>query len=288
MVRRLIGDYNEAITRTSFSALVELGTVLGAYRKMLVLVGGWAPYFLLEDNRGPDTAFRHVGSIDIDIAVDPETMGKTGYAEIVELVRGRGYSQRVAEDGQPIPFSYVKKLSSPIDGNEYPMQVDFLTPPEKETGRRRRHRSVQPGLRARIVPGSELAFRHQYQRRISGILPDDGETTVEMRLLDIPGCIGMKGMVLGERYKEKDAYDIFTVVAKCLQNPAAVARMVKPFADEAGIKTGLGVIKDKFRNQQAEGPNWVAAFMSMDTVERQRINAEAYVKLAEFIEEIEK
>jgi len=47
MAPRLSGDYGEPVTRASFSALMELGTVLGSYRDALVLVGGWVPYFLL-------------------------------------------------------------------------------------------------------------------------------------------------------------------------------------------------------------------------------------------------
>ena len=286
MAPRLSGDYGEPVTRASFSALMELGTVLGAYRDALVLVGGWVPYFLLEDNRGHDADFRHVGSIDIDFAVNPDIVDSAGYAEIVELIRERGYSQRKAENGQPILFSYGKMLGSPVDGREYSIQVDFLTVAGTGTAGRHRYRNVQPGLPARIVPGCELAFSHNYKRKIRGELPDDGETVLDIRLLDISGCLGMKGIVLGERYKEKDAYDIFSVVSRCLENPKTVARKVSPFAGEAGMKKGLDKIREKFRDQRADGPNWVAAFMSMDAEERKRINAEAYVKLKEFIDEL--
>jgi len=287
MAPRLSGDYGEPVTRASFSALMELGTVLGSYRDALVLVGGWVPYFLLEDHRDPDTDFRHVGSIDIDFAVDPARVDSTGYEEIVKLIEDRGYSQRTDEGGRPILFSYGKTLVSPVDGRECPIQVDFLTVAGSETAGRHRHRKVQPGLPARIVPGCELAFSHNYGRKIKGQLPDDGETVLEMRLLDIPGCIGMKGIVLGERYKEKDAYDIFAVVSRCLENPGMVARKVRPYAEEAGMKRGLDKIREKFRDQRADGPNWVAAFMSMDAEERKRINAEAYVKMKEFIDELD-
>lgn len=287
MAPRLSGDYGEPITRTSFSALIELGTVLGSYRDALVLVGGWVPYFLLEDNKGPDAGFRHVGSIDIDFAVDPAIVDSAGYAEIVELIRERGYSQRKDEGGRPILFSFGKPLVSPVDGREYPIQVDFLTMAGTELAGRHRHRKVQPGLPARIVPGCELAFTHYYRRKVRGQLPGDGETVLEMRLLDMVGCIGMKGIVLGERYKEKDAYDIFAVASKCLENPGMVARKVRPFAEEAGMMKGLDKIREKFRDQRADGPNWVAAFMSMDSEERKRINAEVYVKLKEFIDELD-
>jgi len=54
----------------SLSVYLELMTILGAYRDALVLVGGWVPHFLLEVFGDPDRAFHHVGSLDIDLAVD--------------------------------------------------------------------------------------------------------------------------------------------------------------------------------------------------------------------------
>jgi hypothetical protein len=60
-----IGDprHGEGIARLSLSVYLELMTVLGAYREALVLVGGWAPHFILEQFGRKDTDFRHVGSI---------------------------------------------------------------------------------------------------------------------------------------------------------------------------------------------------------------------------------
>ena len=70
MVQRLSGDYSEGLTGASLSALLELAVTLRSYQDSLVLVGGWVPYFLIEEfGRGN---FTHVGSIDIDLAVDSE------------------------------------------------------------------------------------------------------------------------------------------------------------------------------------------------------------------------
>ncbi|MBC8446262.1 MAG: hypothetical protein H8D78_00795, partial [Chloroflexi bacterium] len=44
----VVGDFDQggAIARLSLSVYLELMTILGAYREALVLVGGWAPYFI--------------------------------------------------------------------------------------------------------------------------------------------------------------------------------------------------------------------------------------------------
>ena len=41
-------DQDGALVRLSLSVYLELMTMLGAYREALVLVGGWAPDFILE------------------------------------------------------------------------------------------------------------------------------------------------------------------------------------------------------------------------------------------------
>ena len=102
-VRRLSGDYTEALTSASHSALAELALTLKSYKKSFVLVGGWVPYFLIEEFGRED--FRHVGSIDIDLAVDPDKIDQDAYATIIELVQRRGYVQSIRND-QPILFTY--------------------------------------------------------------------------------------------------------------------------------------------------------------------------------------
>jgi hypothetical protein len=66
-------------------------TILGAYREALVLIGGWAPYLILERFGDPAgaAAFAHVGSIDIDFVVDPAIIDTAHYGTIVERLTER-------------------------------------------------------------------------------------------------------------------------------------------------------------------------------------------------------
>ena len=83
---RVSTDYESPLVEASRSALLELALSLRAYRDSLVLVGGWAPYFLLRDHQQPDNPFVHIGSIDIDLAVDPDRIDPREYATIEELI----------------------------------------------------------------------------------------------------------------------------------------------------------------------------------------------------------
>jgi len=101
-------------------------------------------------------------------------------------------------------------------------------------------------------------------------------------------CVGMKGVVLGERYKEKDAYDIFAVISQCLENPSAVGKEVRPFLDEVSMGLGISNIRDKFRAIDAEGPSWVANFLSsVDAEQKKRDQAESFTLVKRFLRELE-
>jgi hypothetical protein len=200
MAPRLSMEYGGGVTDASLSALLELSLTLNSYKDALVLIGGWAPFFLINEyGRG---GFPHVGSIDIDFAVDPELVENDGYSTIVDLIQDRGYSMRHGSDGQPIMFSFEKGIISRADGREYPISIDFLTYAPNLSGNHR-HRKVQSTLPARIANGCDIAFQHNFKKEIRGTLPGDGESSAQVKMLDISGCIGMKGVVLGERYKEK-------------------------------------------------------------------------------------
>lgn len=279
--RRLSSEYEPGLIDASKSALLELSITLGEFRDSIVLVGGWAPYFLIEEFGSDD--FSHIGSIDIDLAINPETIDQNSYAGIIERIESRGYSQKVDKNGGPVFFSYVKPIASALDHKEYTIQVDFLTSRDFSAGRHR-HRIVQKDLRARVCEESATAFRNKFVKRISGILPGNGEASSDIQIVDISGCLAMKGIVMDMRYKEKDAYDIYTVVSKCLKSPTEVAKDVSVHLDDYYVMKGLELIKERFRDIRSVGPTWVADFLEpIDQTAKERTIAEVHVKMGEFI-----
>ena len=107
-------------------------------------------------------------------------------------------------------------------------------------------------------------------------------------MLDIADCIGMKGVVLGERYKEKDAYYIFTVISQCLEDSSAVGQKIKPFLAENSMELGVANIKEKFRAIDSDGPSWIGIFMSSrDEEQKKRDPSESFVLVSKFLKELE-
>jgi len=109
-LNRYASDYSIDITKISFSYLLELVATLGEYHDSLVLIGGWVPYFILQNFKRPTVEFNHIGSIDIDLAVDPKLFseGLDKYRTIIEHIERLGYSQRKDRLNDIIPSSFVK------------------------------------------------------------------------------------------------------------------------------------------------------------------------------------
>lgn len=288
---RIADDYQDGVTASSRSGLAEVVIALGAYREALVLIGGWAPYLILEKSgeQGAfhgdafqDNAFQggfvHVGSIDIDFVVDPTLVDAEQYATIVQLLTDRGYKP-CAES----KYQFEKTIRSPQDGQDHMIRVDFLTPrPLPGQGRSHRHREVQSDLQARTLEGAEVALTHWFWCELETRLPDGAQTRVRLKVADIVGALTLKGLAMGDRYVEKDAYDIYALCAYSPGGPQAVATALKPYMGEAPVAKGVRIIAEKFRALDAEGPTWVASFLGGgDEETRKRVQQDAFQTVSE-------
>jgi hypothetical protein len=275
---RTAGDYQDGITSASRSGLAEVMTVLGAHRDTLVLVGGWAPYLILEAFRGDEAGFVHVGSIDIDLVVDPDLVDAERYATIVDLLLERGYMP-----GADPLFQFEKAIRSPRDGQDHVIRVDFLTPrPLLGQGRSHRHRQVQRDLGARTLEGAEVALSHWFWYDLDARLPDGARARVRFKTADLVASLALKGMALGERYVDKDAYDVYTLCAHYRGGPFAVAEAFRPYLGEGPVRRGVESIARKFRAPDAEGPTWVATFLGEGDPERSaRVRRDAFMTVQE-------
>lgn len=290
---RTARDYEDDITVASRVGLAELMTGLGAYRDALVLIGGWAPYLILErlgvqgafqadafQGDAFQTGFAHVGSIDIDFVVDPALIDAERYTTIVKSLLDRGY--------EPVTgslYQFQKMVPSPRSGQAHLIRVDFLTPrPLPGQGRSHRHREVQEDLRARTLDGAGVALTHWFWYEYDARLPDRAETHVRVKVADLVASLALKGIAIGERYVEKDAYDIYALCAHCRGGPAAVAEVLRPFRDEEPVRRGLTAIGQKFRDKGAEGPTWVAVFLSEGDAEAdEKIRVDAFMTVQEVL-----
>ena len=273
--------FQSDIAEVSFSHLLELAIALGAYRDGLILVGGWVPYLLLEEHQPKHLDFRHAGSIDIDFAVNPKRVNEERYASLLELVHEQGYQPK-----ERARFSFLKTVKT--TEREQDIQIDFLGPEYGGTTAKHRHQTVQGDFLLRKARGADIVFEHSCEIVLEGILPSGAEGKTKITIADIVGIITMKGIVLGSRFKAKDAYDLFSLVQYYKNGAESVAEEIKPYKGNKLVQESLTAIQEKFRSQNAEGPNWVADFQEVADEERERLKTEAYLQIKHFLDLLEK
>jgi len=265
-------DYSKTEVEACLSVLVELMTVLGEYRDHIVLTGGWIPYFLLEE-RG----HKHVGSLDIDIAMDFQEISDDSYQTLLNTLKDRGYKL-----GQQ-PFIFYRTVTA-SDGRNVTVEVDLLAGEYGGTSRSHRTQPLQD-VRARKARGCDLVFDHFRSLKVSANMPDGARNEVNIKIADIIPFLVMKGMALWERYKEKDAYDIYFTLLHYHGGIDELVKIFKPLKSNKLLREGLGKIRAKFKNLDAPGPIWLINFEDVDEEEeRERLKRDAYERVNAFLD----
>jgi len=108
-------DYSGCQAEAARRVLIDLGQVLASFADCLVVVGGWTPDLLLPDADPP-----HVGSIDVDLALDVAKLADGRYAELITLLldtrryrAGAKRSSALTNGSSPTPSQSCARSSSP-------------------------------------------------------------------------------------------------------------------------------------------------------------------------------
>ncbi|MDG6219010.1 MAG: hypothetical protein QCI00_06180 [Candidatus Thermoplasmatota archaeon] len=96
----------------------------------------------------------------------------------------------------------------------------------------------------------------------------------------------MKGIVLGERYKEKDAYDIYYLITYFKNGPVDAAKEINPYIKNDLVNEAITTIKKDFDSRESSGPSWVASFLNEVGDERERRITDVYMNVKEFLKSL--
>jgi hypothetical protein len=240
-------DYSADLFSAARSVLLELVRLLGEFREDMVIVGGWVPQLIL-----PQAPKQHVGSIDVDLALDHRHLQDIGYETIQRLLLKRGY-----EPDPRQPFIFHRTVV--VNDRPVKVEVDFLAGEYEGTGPGHRTQPLHEG-RARKARGCDLAFEFFVEAEIEGTLPDGGRDHARLRVASIVSFLVMKGMALHDRLKEKDAWDIYFTLTNYPGGLDALIREIAPHLDHGLVREGLLKIGEKFVSPDHVGPKFVADF----------------------------
>lgn len=241
-------DYNQRQVEAARRVLIDIGQVLAPYKDCMVLVGGWVPDLLLGDAEEP-----HIGSVDVDVALDAVKLNDGRYAEMLRLLLNtKRYS--------PGPKDFQLVATVDLKDGEKPVEVDleFLAPKNVKLTKRRP--KLIEGFRVLQADGCAAAFHNPQQIELSGRMMKGATNTIQLQVASLPDFLIMKAHAIGGRDKPKDVYDF----CYCLEHyPGGIAELAEAWkarnSDNDVIKA-IAILKEKFETVQSFGSLQLAEF----------------------------
>jgi len=243
-------DYDDRTTSAVKSVLIEIGQILGSFQGKFAVIGGAVPWLLLANQDMP-----HVGTLDVDLALDAEALGDGEYATLVEALQEHGYHQR--QDLRR--FQLVRQVRPPDGGGAIEIIVDFLMPRDAEIVK-----NIPPlvsDFAVQRADGADLALHFYQMVAIAGPMPTGGNNRVEIAVCSIPALLAMKGHALHGRHKQKDSYDIYYCVRNYAEGIESLAQACRPLLAHPSGEQGYRYIAEKFDTVDGYGPTCARQFV---------------------------
>jgi len=260
-------DYNDRQVEAARRVLVDLGQILASFHDCLVVVGGWVPDLLLPDAEEP-----HIGSIDVDLALDAAKLNDGRYAELIKLLlETRRYKQGNKE------FQLVAEVD--LHDGEPPVlvEVEFLA--AKEVRLEKHKPKLLDGFRVLQVEAASEAFRDPQEVEVSGQNVRGATNTVRWRVASVADWLVMKAHAIGGRDKPKDSSDFCYGLENCGMD--VIASVWKQRVDEKNVTRAIEIVKEKFETVEAFGPQQVVEFNSAPDAETQAMHARRAYELVQ-------
>lgn len=259
-------EYNDRFVEAAHRVLLELFRLLYAYKDGIVVVGGLVPGLLFDQ-----TSSKHIGTIDVDLALDQTIIQEIGYRSIMQLLQSRRYTP----GNQPFIFYRTFK----IEGQQITVEIDFLAGEYGGTSKSHRTQIVQD-IHPRKARACDLAFQNPIQLTIEGTLPDGGKDRALINVASIVPFLMMKAQALKSRLKEKDAYDIYYCLINFPGGMDALVKSFQSFPDNTLVSEGLVILGEKFSSIDSVGPVFISNFLDeADSDMRTLIQRDAYERV---------
>ena len=265
-------DYSDRQIEAARRVLVDLGQVLADFEDCLVVVGGWVLDLLLEDVEEP-----HIGSIDVDLALDAAKLNEGRYAEILKLLLDTKRYRKGTKDFQLVVTVDLKDGEKSVD-----VEVEFLAPKEMKLTKSKPKR--MPEFRVLQADACGVAFHAPVELPVTGKSVRGAKNTVLLRVASLADFVVMKAHAIGGRDKPKDTYDL----CYCLENfPGGMAALAKAWKGrfrEKDVARAVEILREKFASVDGFGPQQLVEFHAASDEETQAMHARrAYEVVQKFL-----
>ncbi|MFM9116974.1 MAG: nucleotidyl transferase AbiEii/AbiGii toxin family protein, partial [Planctomycetota bacterium] len=232
-------------------------------------VGGWTPDLLL-----PDADVPHVGSIDVDIALDAAKLNDGRYAELLHLLLDTKRYRRGEKDFQLVVEVDLKDGKKPVQ-----VALEFLAP--KEVKLKKRNTKLLTDFRVLQIEAASEAFRDPVEIELEGRNVRGAGNKVHLRIVSLAHFLVMKAHAIGGRDKPKDTYDLCYCLDHYTGSMKSLAEPWKRRIDEANIAKAVRILQDKFASVDAFGPQQLVEFHGDFDVTTQEMQARRAFQLVQ-------
>jgi predicted nucleotidyltransferase len=234
-----------------------------------VVVGGWVPDLLISQAEEA-----HVGSIDVDLALDADKLNDGRYAELLNLL----LNTRRYRPGTK-PFQLVTDVDLQDGNKPIQVEVEFLAP--KEVKLEKNNPKILEGFRVLQADGCGTAFNAPVDIVFAGRTIRGAMNTVRLRIASLPDFLVMKAHALGGRDKPKDAYDICYCLTNYPGGLDVLAAVWKGRSKEKDVERALEIVREKFATVNSFGPGQVVEFLDSSERETQEMQARRAFELVQ-------
>jgi len=257
-------DYEDRQVRAAHRVLMDIGQVLAAFHDCMVIIGGWVPDLLI-----PDEESRHIGSIDVDIALDARKLNDGRYAELLHVLLGTG---RYRIGGKA--FQLVTSVE--VD-DETPVIVELEFLASSEVKLKKNNPKLVDDFRVLQFPACAAAFESPVNTEIHGRMISGAENSVKLLVSSLSDFMIMKAHAIGGRDKPKDVYDLCYCLAAYPGGISALGNDWKVRRGATLIDQAVVILSKKFKTVDHYGPQQLAIFHSAsDSDEAARYARQAY------------
>ena len=255
--------------------LVDVGQVLASFSDCLVVVGGWTPDLLL-----PNADERHVGSIDVDLALDAAKLNDGRYADLLKLLLDTKRYRWGEKSFQLVTDVDLKDGEKPVQ-----VEVEFLAP---GNGKRKKHSpKLLEKFRVLEVKAAAEAFRDPVEVELLGWNLRGAKNTVHLRVVSLADFLVMKAHAINGRDKPKDTYDFCYCLEQYTGGVETLANDWKARIKEPNIAKAVKILQEKFSSVDSFGPQQLVEFHNSADAEAQAMDARrAYELVQKFLSHI--
>jgi len=228
--------------------LIDVGQVLAAFHDAIVVVGGWVPDLLF-----PHAEPKHIGSIDVDLALDAAKLTEGRYAELLKLL----LDTRRYRHGDK---TFQLLTDVPLGDGEQPVrvEVEFLAPSDVKL--QKNDPKLIENFRVLQFSACAAAFKAPIDVELVGQMISGAQNRVHVRVAALSDLLIMKAHAIGGRDKPKDVYDL----CYCLDEyPGGIAALGEDWRSRGGnplVEQAIQVLREKFQTVEDYGPRQLAVF----------------------------